>query len=261
MFLRNLRLLFVDDEPDFVDPLAAYLSQRYQHTTKLVTSVEAAQRELAREPADIIFLDYILPGASGIEFLRWAAEQSLDTPVIVMSGKGTEDVAVEAMKLGAFDYINKTHVDLDYLPIVINNAYERFVLRRANRDMERDQLARDKEELAVKVFQDTVRSFVQRINNDLAHILLRVGMYRKGSARTKIAQDRDLKQLLDDVEFSGRAMEEAVSVLVQLNQTVTRLHGSDKQSVDLAAELERAVKTLDEKRLKAREAGGATDVA
>jgi DNA-binding response OmpR family regulator len=253
MFLRKLRLLFVDDEPDFVEPLAAYLAQRYQHTTRMATSVEAAQRELAREPADIIFLDYIMSGASGIEFLRWATERSLETPIIVMSGRGTEDVAVEAMKLGAFDYINKTHIDLDYLPIVINNAYERFVLRKANREMEKEKLAHEREELAVKIFQDTVRAFVQRINNDLAHILLRLGMYQKGSARAKVAQDRDLKQLLDDVEYSGRSMEAAINALVQLNQTVTKLHDIEKRSVDLAAELERAIAALDEHRLKARE--------
>ncbi|MCU0452976.1 MAG: response regulator [Bacteroidetes bacterium] len=256
MFLRNLRLLFIDDEPDFVEPLAAYLAQRYQHTTRVVPSMEAAQREVAREPADIIFLDYILPGSSGIEFLRWAADRALETPIIVMSGKGTEDVAVEAMKLGAFDYINKTHVDLDYLPIVINNAYERFVLRRANGEMERDKLARDREELAVKVFQDTVRAFVQRINDDLAHILLRLGMFRKGSTRTKLAQDPDLKQLLDEIEYSGRSMEAAVGALVQLNQTVTKLHDVEKRSVDLAAELDRVVRQLDEQRLKTREADG-----
>ncbi len=254
MFLRNLRLLFIDDEPDFIEPLSAFLSQRYQHTTRIATSVEAAKREISREPADIIFLDYILPGASGIEFLRWAQAQSMDTPVIVMSGKGTEDVVVEAMKLGAFDYINKTHVDLDYLPIVINNAYERFVLRRANREMEAEKLLHEKEEMAVKVFQDTIRAFVQRINDDLAHIVLRVGMYRKGSARTKLAQDRDLNQLLDDIEYSGRAMEAAVSALVQLNQTVTKLHDVDKRSVDLRAELERTVKALDEQRSRTREA-------
>lgn len=256
MFLRQLRLLFVDDEPDFVEPLAAYLAQRYQHTTRTATSVEAAQRELAREPADIIFLDYIMTGASGIEFLRWATERSLETPIIVMSGRGTEDVAVEAMKLGAFDYINKTHIDLDYLPIVINNAYERFVLRKANREMEREKLAHEREELAVKIFQDTVRAFVQRIDNDLAHILLRLGMYQKGSARAKVAQDRDLKQLLDDVEYSGRSMEAAIGALVQLNQTVTKLHDIEKRSVDLAAELERAISALDEHRLKTREVDG-----
>lgn len=250
MYLRKLKLLFIDDEPNFVEPLAEYLSQRYQHATKHVASVEAAQRELARESYDIIFLDYIMPGASGIEFLRWAETGHLDIPIVVVSGQGTEDVAVEAMKLGAFDYINKTHLDLEYLPIVINNAYERFVLRKANREMEQEKLNREKEELAVKVFQDTVKSFVQRINNDLAHILLRLGMYRKQTSRTKGPQDRELKHLLDDIEYSSKAMEAAVAALVQLNQTVTRLHDVDKQVVDLKAELERALKQLDEKREK-----------
>ena len=252
MFLRKWKLLFIDDEPSFVEPLATYLSERYQHVTKLVTSVDAAQRELARETYDIIFLDYIMPGASGIEFLRWAAAGDIEIPIVVVSGKGTEDVAVEAMKLGAFDYLNKTHLDLEYLPIVINNAYERFVLRRANREMEHEKLHREKEELAVKIFQDTVKSFVQRINNDLAHILLRLGMYRKQTARAKGPQDRELKHLLDDIEFSGKAMEASVAALVQLNQTVTRLHDVDKKAVDLKAELERALKELDEKREKTK---------
>lgn len=254
MYLRNLRLLFIDDEPDFIEPLSAYLAQRYQHQVRVSTSVEAAQRELSRSPADVIFLDYLLSGASGIEFLRWAADRSLETPIILMTAQGSEDVAVEAMKLGAFDYINKGHIDLDYLPIVINNAVERLVLRRANRELEQERLVHEKEDLAVKIFQDTVRSVVQRIGNDVAHILLRLGMYRKSSAWAKVAKDRDLKQLLEDVEYSCRSAERAVNILVQLNLSVTKQHDVNKHPVDLRAELERAVLELDERRNQDRQA-------
>ena len=253
MVTRNLNILLIDDEPDFAQPIADYLAHQYQHTVKHVQSVELAQKEVGKKTYDVIFLDYRLPGASGIEFLKWAKANNCDTPVVVVTGKGAEEVAVQAMKLGAYDYLNKGSIQLDYLPVVINNAYERYVLRKANRELEQEKLNRDRQELAIKVFQETVKAFVHRINNDLANILLRIKLFEKQRAKQKSAPDQNLKHLLGELEFSAKAIEATVSALVGLNQTVTKLHDVEKKAVDLKAELERTLKELQD-----RPAGGST---
>ena len=98
-----------------------------------------------REKPDLVMMDVRMGGMTGLETLRRLRQTDAKLPVILMTAYGTTQTAIEAMKLGAFDYLNKSHIDLDYLPIVINNAYERFVLRRANRELEtfRERMAAD----------------------------------------------------------------------------------------------------------------------
>ncbi len=249
MILRNLRILFIDDEADYVGPIADYLTRTYQHVTTSVPTVERAQREIAQQPFDIIFLDYRLPGASGIDFLKWASEQKLETPIIMVTGHGREELAVEAMKMGAYDYLNKTDINLDHLPIAINNAYERFVLRKAREELDDEKLVRDRNMLAIKIFQDTVRSFINRINNDLATILLRVKMFENDRTIKKSpeAREKDTDRLLKEIAFSGKAIEASVSALVQLNQSVTKLHDVEKKAVDLQKELEKTLREMQKK--------------
>ncbi len=250
MILRNLKILFVDDEPDYVVPIADFLEQKYQHKTTTVPGIEKAQRKLAKEQFDIIFLDYKLVGGTGLDFLRWAAETELETPIIMVTGHGREDVAVEAMKLGAYDYLNKTDIKLDLIPIVINKALDRLVLRKAKEELDDERLTREKNALAIKIFQETVREFINRINNDLANIILRVKMYEKQKTVKKSveAQERDVAHMIGEIEFSAKAIEATVSALVTLNATVTNLIEVQKKAVDLQKELNRTLKEMEKKK-------------
>jgi len=243
MILRKLKILFIDDQPDYVQPIAAYLEQTYQHTTTCIPTAERAQRDLAKNSYDLIFLDYRLPGVSGIDFLRWANETKLETPIIMVTGQGGEGVAVEAMKLGAYDYLNKMDVKMDHLPVAINNAFERFVLRKAKEELDEERLTREKNALAIRIFQDTVRSFINRINNDLANILVRVKVYGRHTSEKGSADDsnKEVATMLGEIEYSAKAIEATVSALVSLNQTVTNLVEVQKKAVDLRQELEKTL--------------------
>lgn len=57
-------------------------------------------------------------------------EQKNETPVLMLTAAGTENIAVEAMKLGAYDYIKKDQLDLEHLPINLNGIYERYLFRK-----------------------------------------------------------------------------------------------------------------------------------
>jgi len=250
MILRNLKILFIDDEPDYVIPISDYLAQTYQHVTTTVPSAEGARRKLEKEHFDIIFVDYKLGTGTGLDFLKWAIDRKLDTPVVMVTGHGREDVAVEAMKLGAYDYLNKTDIRLDLLPIVINNTLDRFVLRKAKEELDGERLTKERNELAISVFQETVKEFVSRISLDLENILLRVKMYGKQRSvkRSPENVERDMNHLIGEVEYSAKAIEAAVSALMSLNASVTNLVDVQKQAVDLQEELSKTLKQMEVKR-------------
>src|SRR4051812_18768085 len=100
------RVLLVDDEPDQVALLRAMLTPAGLD----VATAESAEQALVtfrRSPVDVVVTDLHLPGASGIDLIRELRQ--LDTPpaVLVMTGQGSVSSAVEALKLGASDYLQK----------------------------------------------------------------------------------------------------------------------------------------------------------
>jgi PAS domain S-box-containing protein len=84
-----------------------------------------------RDAYDALLLDYMLPGLNALELLKEINEQySLRVPVILVTGYGGEDIAIQATRMGAADYVVKTSGYLFKLPLVIENAYHRIELAR-----------------------------------------------------------------------------------------------------------------------------------
>ncbi|HTP80995.1 MAG TPA: response regulator [Bacteroidota bacterium] len=251
MVTRDLSLLFIDDDLDFTRMVGDFVGKQYGHRAKLIPSVELAQKELARTSYDIIFLDYKLPGATGIEFLKWAEEKKLETPVIMLTGKGAEDIAVGAMKLGAYDYVSKVDLSLDYIPHLINNTYERFVLRKAQQELEAERVQRERREASAETYNATVRGLAHGINNELTSILLRVqSQQRKMAKQPGPVDPAVLAPVLNDVENSARVIEAVVASLVGLSAIITKKAGDPKSPVDIRKELEEAIHQIDLNRIK-----------
>jgi two-component system KDP operon response regulator KdpE len=103
--MSGARVLVVDDEPQILRSLRAILSG---HGYDVVTAAtgEAALDEVARRVPDVVLLDLMLPGIDGLEVCRRLRER-LDVPVIVLSAQGEEGTKVEALDLGADDYLTK----------------------------------------------------------------------------------------------------------------------------------------------------------
>lgn len=101
-------VLFVDDEPDLPD-LAAQKLQAADDRIQVLNArtVEDAQSILKAEPVDCIVADYDLPGQDGIDFLEATREDDRDLPFILYTGKGSEEIASEAISKGVTDYFRK----------------------------------------------------------------------------------------------------------------------------------------------------------
>src|SRR3981189_3555094 len=99
------RILIVDDEPAARYGLRRAMESKYRVAE--ADSAEAAREALTRERPDLVLLDVVLPGQSGIEFLRWMREQGSEVPVLMVSALDTAQTAVAALQLGAADYLVK----------------------------------------------------------------------------------------------------------------------------------------------------------
>jgi signal transduction histidine kinase len=132
-----VRILIVDDSPEDRAIYRRLLSQGVEREYRFLEagSGEEGLELVARDPPDCVLLDYRLPDVDGLEFLE-RMTGGAELPVIVLTGQGSEAVAVEAMKNGAQDYLLKGTVSRESLERAVRNAIEKVGLRRERRQAE-----------------------------------------------------------------------------------------------------------------------------
>ena len=121
------RVLIVDDETGVQESLRMLLKDECEVAT--ASTVDLALEEIAAKPPDLILLDVVMPGRSGLELLAELTERGKVPPVIVLSATKTVATAVEAMKLGAADYVTKPF-EADALRLKVRRLLERSELER-----------------------------------------------------------------------------------------------------------------------------------
>jgi two-component system response regulator PilR (NtrC family) len=125
------RVLIVDDERSMRDLLAMSL-EKAGHDLTTAEGGEAAIEAIRKESFDGIITDLRMPRVDGMQVLRAARDLSPETAVIVVTAVASTETAVEAMKLGAYDYLTKPF-KLDEVNLILKNALERKRLRDENR--------------------------------------------------------------------------------------------------------------------------------
>jgi two-component system, NtrC family, nitrogen regulation response regulator NtrX len=124
-------ILVVDDEPGVRSALSGVLRDE-DYLVEAVDSGEACLDRLSRTAYDVVLLDVWLPGADGLATLERLRERQVDVPVIMISGHGNIESAVRAIKLGAFDFIEKP-LSLEKTVLVVRNALRQRRLEAENR--------------------------------------------------------------------------------------------------------------------------------
>ncbi len=127
MSRRKDQVLIVEDSDTIVTLYREYLAQ--EPLELLVAETGKAARELLeRHSPPVTLLDLRLPDESGMEILKWVGENAIPTTVVVMTGHGSVNTAVEAMRLGAFNFIEKP-CEAERLRVTVRNALEKQQLR------------------------------------------------------------------------------------------------------------------------------------
>jgi two-component system, NtrC family, nitrogen regulation response regulator NtrX len=133
----SARILIIDDEAAIRDALRMILEYQGYGVMVAATGDEGVAL-VEREAPDLVFLDIKMPGMDGLEVLQRIAHLTEVTPVVVMSGHGTISTAVEATRLGAFDFIEKP-LESERVLVLVRNAVDSRRLRTENRTLRKDQ--------------------------------------------------------------------------------------------------------------------------
>ena len=123
------RILLVDDEPGVLFTLEEVLSERGYETISATSGEQALER---LDGVEAVLTDLAMPGMDGLELLRAVKEKDPHLPVVLITARGSERVAVVAMKDGAYDYLAKPY-DIEELALVVERAVEARRLRQTAR--------------------------------------------------------------------------------------------------------------------------------
>lgn len=140
---KTIKVLYVEHNTIDVDLTLRHLKKYApQFVVDVVPSAEAALLRLETEKnlsqLDVILMDYRLTGINALDFIKTVRQEiMLDIPIIIVSGQGDEEIAVQALKLGANDYLTKNENYLFSLPLMITNVHQQTeLIRRQARLME-----------------------------------------------------------------------------------------------------------------------------
>lgn len=139
LFKTPVKILIIDDDEDDFFITSEYLKQiqEYQLQIDWCYKFNDALQLLKERKYNIFFVDYRLGARTGLDFLKEAVRLDVEEPIILLTGKGNKDVDIEAMQMGATDYLIKTELTTDKLERCIRYSLERMAYLKALRANEK----------------------------------------------------------------------------------------------------------------------------
>jgi len=168
MSAPKIRVLIVDDEPSVLLETSASLKRHYEVLT--ASRAEEAEHLLGDQKVDLLLTDLRLPGKDGISLLESVKGTYPDLPVVLMSGHGTIEEAVKAIRLGAVDFVEKPFGP-ERLQVTVERALELKALQRENERLRTLTGAAD-EMIGKSRALDQIRAEVQKVAKSDAKVLV-----------------------------------------------------------------------------------------
>ena len=129
----EVKILIIDDDEDDFFITSEYIRQieEYDLVIDWCYKFNDAIQHLKNHSYDIYFVDYRLGAKTGLDFLREAVKLGVEEPIILLTGKGNKDVDIQAMQMGATDYLIKTDLTVDKLERCIRYSLFKYQVARA----------------------------------------------------------------------------------------------------------------------------------
>lgn len=261
---RALQILIVDD--DEVDRIALQRALKGTHLD--VTISEAANAEIAlrvidRDDYDCIFLDYNLPGANGLVLTKRIRRQGIRTPIIVLTGQGDEQTAVELMKAGASDYLPKGKLSSESIArlvrsairvhqaeMVIDQAYrdltdKNSLLEQQNKELARQRRYIYKQNLRLQEVSRLKSEFLATMSHELRTPLSAIiGFSQILLSKAKGSLSGSQEDMLARVLANGRNLLELINDVLALSKLEAGRLDLNPAEIDLAQLAEQTVEEL-----------------
>jgi signal transduction histidine kinase len=161
--LKQLRVFFLEDNPDDIElELYELRSSGYQVAYDVARNKKEFIEKLPSLAADIILADYSLPDITGFEAIKIIKQQSIDVPVVLITGEGNEQAAVDSLRLGAVDYIIKRNIS--GLSARVGRVLEIWADRKAKKRAEDEEMR-----LQQLLFEKQKLETIGKLSGGIAH--------------------------------------------------------------------------------------------
>jgi two-component system nitrogen regulation response regulator NtrX len=166
------KVLIIDDEKPIRNALRDILEYEKMQVDESATGIEGLQK-LEKDKFDLVLCDIKMPGIDGIEVLEKIIENGYGTPVVMISGHGTIETAVEAVKKGAFDFIAKP-LDLNRLLVTVRNALDKSIIVNENKVLKK-KISKTFEMIGNSPAINEIKEMIEKVAPTDARVLITGG--------------------------------------------------------------------------------------
>jgi len=178
-------ILIVDDEPDIRDTISAVLNDE-EYETICASNAQDAQAIMNKELPSLIILDIWMRDSTmdGLSLLNWIKDSNPEIPIIMISGHGTVEIAVNAIKAGAYDFIEKPFKS-EKLIFMVSRALETSVLKKENAELKL-QIRRPDMLIGKSSIINSIRQVIAKVSQTNSRVLIlgSSGSGKEACART-----------------------------------------------------------------------------
>jgi DNA-binding response OmpR family regulator len=227
---KKLTILVIDDNPADVEIVGRLLEQidTWEIHFLAFHDSQEGRAEAVKGKADLIFLDYMLGAETGLEVLNAIEDDGCFLPVIMLTGQGSEEIAVEAMKAGVSDYLVKGRITAESLRLVISNALQKFEMQGQIEEQRKALLDAERQ----RVMMESVGAACHHFAQPLTTMLNYLQMLAKGEGIEEPKKRLMFEQCLKAAEV----MRGILNRFQEVREYRTRPYLADTKILDIGLE-------------------------
>lgn len=224
---RKFAILVIDDDPADVEILRRLLEQIEGWKIKFLACNDArtGRAEALRCQVDLIFLDYLLGVETGLEVFHEIRKGGCTLPVIMFTGHGSEEVAVEAMKAGVSDYLVKGRITPDSLRLVISNAVQKFKMQQKIEEQRKALLDAERQRVMMESVAATCHHFAGPLTTMFSNLQMFAGVEN--------IEEPEKRNMLDQCLKAAEMMKIILNKFQQVREYRTRPFLDDFNILDI----------------------------